>query len=167
MMSTFYSVETLCRFPFSASPSFTSDPKCLRSLVSWAHHHGEGCRSCPDLKEVLEGQCWGSVKVVWGCVDGHSYIMDNQCTTVTNPTHAMSLSSGTLGGGRGDGVMSEAEEQEVEEDNGEQPNRNGRTPVGSISTLAPNSPLSVSAQTQSSELAHWTSNIEGETEIIR
>uniref|UniRef100_A0A3Q3WX05 Zinc finger protein 276 n=1 Tax=Mola mola TaxID=94237 RepID=A0A3Q3WX05_MOLML len=101
------SFSTLCRFLFSASPSFTSDPKCLHSLVSWAHHHGEGCRSCPDLKEVLEGQCWGSVKVVWGCVDGHSYIMDNRCTTVTNPTHAMSLSSGTLGGGRGDGVMSE------------------------------------------------------------
>ncbi|KAE8295767.1 Zinc finger protein 276 [Larimichthys crocea] len=39
----------------AAPPSFTSDPKCLHSLVSWAHHHGEACRSCPDLKEVLEG----------------------------------------------------------------------------------------------------------------
>ena len=166
-MSTFYSAETLFRSPFSAPSSFTSDSKCLHSLVSWAHHHGEGCRSCPDLKEVLEGQCWGSVKVVWGCVDGHSYTMDNRCTTATNPAHAMSLNSGRLGGGRGDGVMSEVEEQEVGEENGEQTNRNGRTAVGNISTLAPNSPLPVSAQTQSSELPHWTSNIEGKTEIIR
>lgn len=59
-------------------PSLTSDPKCLHSLVSWAHRHGEACRSCPDLKEVLEGQCWGSVKAVWGCMEGHRYIMDAQ-----------------------------------------------------------------------------------------
>ncbi|XP_028843311.1 zinc finger protein 276 [Denticeps clupeoides] len=59
----------------SATP-ISSDPKCLHSLVTWAHNHAEGCRSCPDLKEVLEGQCGSSVRAVWGCVDGHSYVMD-------------------------------------------------------------------------------------------
>ncbi|XP_041795314.1 zinc finger protein 276 isoform X2 [Chelmon rostratus] len=140
-------------------PSFTSDPKCLHSLVSWAHHHGEACRSCPDLKEVLEDQCWGSVKAVWSCVDGHRYIMDTQCAAATNPGYTMNLSSGALGSGNGDGVMSEEEEQE-EEDGEEKPSRNERTPVGSISTLAQHSPPAVTAQTQSSALAHWTSNTE-------
>ncbi|XP_038856485.1 zinc finger protein 276-like [Salvelinus namaycush] len=65
--------------------SIPSDPKCLHSLVSWAHHHAEDCRSCPALKEVLEGQCWGSVRAVWACVDGHSYMMDTQ--TRANPGH--------------------------------------------------------------------------------
>lgn len=130
----------------SAPPTFTSDPKCLHSLVSWAHHHGEACHFCPDLKEVLEGQCWGSVKAVWGCVDGHKYIMDTQCT---NPGYTVKLSSGALGSGNGvKGLESEQEEDE------EQPGGNERTPA-----LAPHSP---SAQTQSSALTDWTSNTEGE-----
>ncbi|RXN09468.1 zinc finger protein 276 [Labeo rohita] len=54
----------------------TSDRRCLHGLVSWAHSHAEGCRSCPDLQEMLEGQCRGALKVVWGCVDGHTYVMD-------------------------------------------------------------------------------------------
>ena len=76
--------------------SFTSTlhpllPKCLHSLVSWAHHHAEDCRSCPELKEVLERQCWGSVSAVWGCVDGHSYGMDTQTTKPrANPGHTES-----------------------------------------------------------------------------
>ncbi|KAL2094018.1 hypothetical protein ACEWY4_011330 [Coilia grayii] len=71
-----------------SAASITSDPKCLHSLVSWAHHHGEACRSCPNLKEVLEDQCWGSVKAVWGCVDGHSYVMDtNGSQPMVNPGH--------------------------------------------------------------------------------
>ncbi|XP_033491385.2 zinc finger protein 276 isoform X1 [Epinephelus lanceolatus] len=146
----------------SATPqSFTSDPKCLHSLVSWAHHHGEACRSCPNLREVLEGQCWGSVKAVWGCVDGHRYIMDT-CTATPNPGYTMNLSSGPLGSGNGDGVMSEEEEQE-EEDEEEQPSGNGRTPAGSMDTLAQHSPPAVTAQTQSSALADWTTNTEGFT----
>uniref|UniRef100_A0A3B5L9I8 Zinc finger protein 276 n=1 Tax=Xiphophorus couchianus TaxID=32473 RepID=A0A3B5L9I8_9TELE len=59
-------------------PCFASDPKCLHSLVGWAHRHGEACTSCPDLKEVLEGRCGGSLRAVWGCADGHHYIMDTQ-----------------------------------------------------------------------------------------
>lgn len=79
----------------------------------------------------------------------------------------MSSSSGTLRSGSGDKVVSE-EEQEVEEDEEEeQPSGNGRTPVGSVSTLAPNSPPAVTPQTQNSRLLHWTSNSDGETEILR
>ncbi|XP_037623716.1 zinc finger protein 276 isoform X2 [Sebastes umbrosus] len=130
--------------------SFTSDPKCLHSLVSWAHHHGEACRSCPDLKEVREDQCWGSVKAIWGCVDGHRYMMD---TTATDPGYTMDLCSGVLGSGNGDGVMSEEEE-----DDEEQPSGNRRTPAESISALAEHSPPALTVQ--SSALADWTSNIE-------
>ncbi|XP_027861677.1 zinc finger protein 276 [Xiphophorus couchianus] len=65
-------------FPSSEPPCFASDPKCLHSLVGWAHRHGEACTSCPDLKEVLEGRCGGSLRAVWGCADGHHYIMDTQ-----------------------------------------------------------------------------------------
>ncbi|XP_030280582.1 zinc finger protein 276 isoform X1 [Sparus aurata] len=141
-------------------PSFTSDPKCLHSLVSWVHHHGEACHSCPDLKEVLEGQCWGSVQAIWGCVDGHRYIMDTQCTTAANPGYMVNLSSGAFGSGSSDRVMSDEEDQE-EEDEEEQPSGNGRTPVGSISTVSQHSAPAVPAQTQRSALTHWTSNTEG------
>lgn len=79
----------------------------------------------------------------------------------------MSLSSGALGSGSGDGVVSEEEAQEVEVDEEEQPSGNGRTPVGNISIPAQNSPPAVTPQTQSSALAHWTSNSGGETEILR
>ncbi|XP_059191152.1 zinc finger protein 276 [Centropristis striata] len=147
--------ETSVNHGSTTQQSFTSDTKCLHSLVSWAHHHGEACRSCPNLKEVLEGQCWGSVKAVWGCVDGHRYIMDTQCTTPANPGYTVNLSSGALGSG--DRVMSEAEEQE-EDDEEEQHSGNGRTPAGSISTLAEQSTPAVSVQTQSSALDEWTSN---------
>lgn len=58
---------------------FTSDHQCLHSLVSWAHHHAGACSSCPALLEVLESQCSGSVRAVWGCGDGHSYDMDTYC----------------------------------------------------------------------------------------
>ncbi|XP_041966040.1 zinc finger protein 276 [Alosa sapidissima] len=71
-----------------STTSITSDPKCLHSLVSWAHHHAEACHSCPNLREVLEDQCWGSVKAVWGCIDGHSYVMDTNGTQpMVNPGH--------------------------------------------------------------------------------
>ncbi|XP_034541106.1 zinc finger protein 276 [Notolabrus celidotus] len=144
-----------CSEPFgnhasTAPPSFSSDPKCLHSLVSWAHQHGEACHYCPDLKEVLEGQCWGSVKAVWGCVDGHSYIMDTQCTT-TNPGYALNFSTEALGSGNGEGVISEEEDQEQEEEENEeeQASRNERIPVGSLVQAVP-------GQTHSSVMADWT-----------
>eukprot|EP00066_Takifugu_rubripes_P015841 XP_011605107.1 PREDICTED: zinc finger protein 276 isoform X2 [Takifugu rubripes] len=126
--------------------SFTSDPKCLHSLVSWAHSHGEACRSCPNLKEVLEGQCLGSVKAVWSCLDGHRYIMD----TTTNPEYTF---SGALASGRDEERMSE----EVEEDKEDQPNKNKR---GTFSDLAQNNLLEHKAQTQSCAPAQWTCNSE-------
>ncbi|MEQ2173471.1 hypothetical protein GOODEAATRI_032426, partial [Goodea atripinnis] len=96
--------------------SFTSDPKCLHSLVAWAHLHGEACRSCPDLKEVLEGQCWGSVKAVWGCVDGHRYIMDTQCTTASYLGHKVNSSRRALRMGNNEGLMSEEEQERLDEE---------------------------------------------------
>ncbi|XP_068458984.1 zinc finger protein 276 isoform X2 [Clinocottus analis] len=123
--------------------SFTSGPECLHSLVSWAHHHGEACRSCPNLREVLEDRCWGSVKAVWGCVEGHSYVMDAQCVGA-NAGYVVDLYGGVLGSG--DGAMSEEEEEEG------QPSGNG-----SVSALA-HSPPALPVQTQSSALEHWTAN---------
>ncbi|XP_041651373.1 zinc finger protein 276 [Cheilinus undulatus] len=148
--------ESSVSHSLTTPPSFSSDPKCLHSLVSWAHHHGEGCRFCPDLKEVLEGQCWGSVKAVWGCVDGHRYIMD---TTPTNPGYTLNLSTEALGTGSiMYGVMSEAEEQEQEEgDEEEQVSRNGKMSVGgSVQHSSPSAP----AQSQSSVMVDWSSNTE-------
>lgn len=78
----------------------TSDRRCLHGLVSWAHGHAEACRSCPDLQEVLEGQCQGALQAVWGCVDGHTYVMDTsgaQATSNAGPqttkTHSDDLQS--------------------------------------------------------------------------
>lgn len=88
--------------------------------------------------------------------------MDTQCTTTTNPEYTFSLSSGALGSGSGDGVISGEGEQEAEEDEEEQPSGDRRTPVGSISTPAQNSPTAVMAQTPNSALAHWTNSTEGE-----
>ncbi|XP_075931824.1 zinc finger protein 276 isoform X1 [Anarhichas minor] len=128
--------------------SFTSDPECLHSLVSWAHHHGEACRSCPNLREVLEDRCWGSVKAVWSCVDGHRYVMDAQCAAAANPGYAMDLYGGALVSGNGDRAMSEEEEDEEGQPSGN----------GSISTLAQHSPPALPVQTQSSALVNWTGN---------
>lgn len=145
----------------STPSSFTSDTKCLHSLVSWAHHHGEACRSCPDLKEVLEGQCLGAIKAVWGCVDGHRYIMDTHRSTTSNQCS----SNRALGSGRGDGAMSEEEEQEQdgEEDEEEQSGGNGMTSLRSTSTVVQRSPPAATAQTQSSAPDDWTGDNEDYT----
>uniref|UniRef100_A0A665WRN0 ZAD domain-containing protein n=1 Tax=Echeneis naucrates TaxID=173247 RepID=A0A665WRN0_ECHNA len=161
----YYFFETFCSF--LSVPSFiTSDPECLHSLVSWAHHHGEACRSCPDLKEVLRDQCWGSVKTVWGCADGHRYIMDTQCTTATTPNYAMNFSSGALESRNDDVVMSEEEEElqqqeEKDKDEVKQPSGFGKTPAESLSTLAQRNLPAGAAQIRSTELADWASNNEG------
>lgn len=126
--------------------------------MSWAHSHGEACRSCPNLKEVLEGQCLGSVKAVWSCVDGHRYIMDTQCATTTNPEYK---NSHLITPGR-DGELLSEEEEEMEEDREGQLNKNER-----LSTPAQSNPLEHKAQTQSSELAQWTCHSEGETQTVK
>ncbi len=79
-----------------AGSHITSDRRCLHGLVSWAHSHAEACRSCPDLQEVLEGQCRGALQVVWGCEDGHSYVMDTsgaQARSLTTETQSDVLQS--------------------------------------------------------------------------
>lgn len=150
----------------SAPPCFTSDPKCLHSLVSWAHHHGEACRSCPNLKEVLEGQCLGSVKAVWSCVDGHRYTMDTRQSAAANLRCTLSIRGGRLRGGGGDGVMFEEDEQEVVENEEDQAGEGRRTTRGSLNTPSSNNPSAVTPQTQSSEPDHWTTNAKGETELL-
>lgn len=124
--------------------------------MSWAHHHGEACRSCPNLKEVLEGQCLGSVKAVWSCVDGHRYTMDTRQSAATNLRCTLSISNGRLGGVGGDGVASEEDEQEVVEN--EEAGEDSRT------TPTTNTQPTVTPQDQSSDADHWSANTKGEAE---
>lgn len=156
----------MCDFTISAPLCFTSDPKCLHSLVSWAHRHGEACRSCPSLEEVLEGQCLGSVKAVWSCIEGHRYTMDTQQSTATNLRCTLSISSGGLGRVSGDGVVSEEDEQEVVGNEEDRVGGDRRKPRGSLNTPSSNSPPAVTPQTQSSAQDHWTTNNKGTTELL-
>ncbi|XP_053742451.1 zinc finger protein 276 isoform X2 [Synchiropus splendidus] len=100
------------------TPSFSSDSKCLHRLVSWAHHHAEACRYCPNLKEVLEGRCLGSVRAVWGCVEGHCYTMDARCSVPPPPPPLWMTSGRAAGQEDGGGAGSEPEEEEEEEEGG-------------------------------------------------
>ncbi|XP_040266539.1 zinc finger protein 276 [Bufo bufo] len=54
----------------------TSSPECLHGLVSWTHSHAGGCTSVPSLQQVLSTQYSGIIRAVWGCGEGHDYIMD-------------------------------------------------------------------------------------------
>ncbi|KAM3917932.1 zinc finger protein 276 [Leptodactylus fuscus] len=54
----------------------TSSSECLHSLVSWTHSHAGGCSSVPNLQNVLSTQYCGIIRAVWGCGEGHDYIMD-------------------------------------------------------------------------------------------
>ncbi|NWU91273.1 ZN276 protein, partial [Upupa epops] len=54
----------------------TSSPQCLRSLVTWTHTHAGSCPSAPSLRSILSSEYCGIIRAVWGCVDGHDYIMD-------------------------------------------------------------------------------------------
>uniref|UniRef100_A0A8C3BNQ5 ZAD domain-containing protein n=1 Tax=Cairina moschata TaxID=8855 RepID=A0A8C3BNQ5_CAIMO len=62
----------------------TSSPQCLHSLVTWAHAHAGGCQSVPSLQSVLSSEYCGIIRAVWGCGDGHDYVMDtdSDCSTV-------------------------------------------------------------------------------------
>lgn len=61
-----------------------SSPQCLHSLVTWAHAHAGGCQSVPSLQSVLSSEYCGIIRAVWGCGDGHDYVMDtdSDCSTV-------------------------------------------------------------------------------------
>lgn len=119
-----------------APQSITSDPECLRRLVSWAHHHGEACRCCPNLREVLQERCRGSVRAVWGCVDGHSYAMG-----------ARTLAADLCAGG-------------ISEQDGEEAQPSGD---GSTGAEARRGPPALPAQTQSSAAAaDCTDDTEGD-----
>lgn len=113
--------------------------------------------------EVLEGQCLGSVKAVWSCVDGHRYIMDTQCATTANPehknSHLIAPAAASLGSGGRDGEMMSGEE-ETEGDKEDQLNKNERE---RLSIPTQNNPLEHAAQARSSDLAQWTCHSEGET----
>lgn len=140
--------ESAVNHSSAVPPSFTSDPKCLHSLVSWAHHHAEACTSCPDLKEVLEGQCWGSVRAVWGCTQGHQYVMDSQYTSTPNVT--TNCSEGEMEGGhREEGVSEDEEEQQQQQE----------LSARSLNHLDQQSLPVVTSQ--SSSLENWSRNTEG------
>ncbi|XP_077371662.1 zinc finger protein 276 isoform X3 [Festucalex cinctus] len=124
----------------TTSQSVSSDTACLHNLVSWAHHHGEACKSCPDLKEVLQGQCWGSVKAVWSCVDGHSYTMDTQGSTSARFGYV--LNSGESGNGARD-ISGEVDCEQ-------------RSTVVTAICQAEQSPPEVTPLIESSVLADWT-----------
>uniref|UniRef100_A0A1A7YEF7 Zinc finger protein 276 n=2 Tax=Iconisemion striatum TaxID=60296 RepID=A0A1A7YEF7_9TELE len=139
--------------------SITSDPKCLHSLVSWAHHHGEACHSCPDLKEVVAGQCWGSAKAVWACVDGHRYIMDTKCTTASYPAHTVNSSRGMFKVENSDGGIS-GEEELGEEDDEEEPFGIEKTSAGDLGSVVEQNLLSGAEETQNTAQDEWSGSSE-------
>ncbi|NXU20795.1 ZN276 protein, partial [Pardalotus punctatus] len=62
----------------------TSSPQCLHSLVTWTHTHAGSCASVPGLRSVLSSEYCGIIRAVWGCGDGHDYVMDtdSDCSSV-------------------------------------------------------------------------------------
>ncbi|XP_058010881.1 zinc finger protein 276 isoform X1 [Ahaetulla prasina] len=62
----------------------TSSPQCLHQLVRWSHGHAENCPMAPSLQSVLSSKYCGIIRAVWGCEEGHNYIMstDSDCSTL-------------------------------------------------------------------------------------
>uniref|UniRef100_A0A8C5S630 ZAD domain-containing protein n=1 Tax=Laticauda laticaudata TaxID=8630 RepID=A0A8C5S630_LATLA len=62
----------------------TSSPQCLHQLVRWSHGHAENCPMAPSLQSVLSSKYCGIIRAVWGCTEGHNYIMstDSDCSTL-------------------------------------------------------------------------------------
>ncbi|XP_068006853.1 zinc finger protein 276 [Melanerpes formicivorus] len=54
----------------------TSSPQCLHSLVTWTHAHAGSCPLVPSLQSVLSSEYCGIIRAVWGCAQGHDYVMD-------------------------------------------------------------------------------------------
>ncbi|XP_060132013.1 zinc finger protein 276 isoform X1 [Zootoca vivipara] len=83
--------DNLAQPPFPAAkgdaPSLdliTSSPQCLHSLVMWTHNHAESCQIAPSLQGVLSSEYCGIIQAVWGCEEGHDYVMstDSDCSTL-------------------------------------------------------------------------------------
>lgn len=70
--------------PGPCADLITSSPECLHSLVSWTHSHAGGCPSIPSLQQVLSAQYYGIIRAVWGCGEGHDYIMEADSDSVTS-----------------------------------------------------------------------------------
>ncbi|XP_053126622.1 zinc finger protein 276 isoform X2 [Hemicordylus capensis] len=52
-----------------------SSPQCLHSLVMWTHRHAESCQLVPSLQRVLPSEYCRVLRAVWGCREGHDYVM--------------------------------------------------------------------------------------------
>ncbi|XP_077166533.1 zinc finger protein 276 isoform X2 [Paroedura picta] len=62
----------------------TSSPQCLHNLVMWTHSHAESCQTAPSLQSVLSSEYCGIIRAVWGCGEGHDYVMstDSDCSSL-------------------------------------------------------------------------------------
>lgn len=62
----------------------TSSPQCLHNLVMWIHNHAESCQTAPSLQSVLSSEYCGIIRAVWGCGEGHDYVMstDSDCSSL-------------------------------------------------------------------------------------
>ncbi|KAM4017343.1 zinc finger protein 276 isoform 2-T2 [Anomaloglossus baeobatrachus] len=74
----------------------TSSPECLTGLVHWTHSHAGRCPSVPSLQRVLSAQYCGVIRALWGCAEGHDYIMDtdSDLTEVSQNTENPKAQSG-------------------------------------------------------------------------
>ncbi|XP_078256983.1 zinc finger protein 276 [Rhinoraja longicauda] len=93
------SVQLLSQSPLNNSVSgdfkrmlndgvLVASPQCLQILVTWAHHHGSSCGSQPHVQSILTAEYRGVVGAVWGCPEGHSYILD------MHSSHSVALNEG-------------------------------------------------------------------------
>ncbi|XP_061450512.1 zinc finger protein 276 isoform X1 [Rhineura floridana] len=62
----------------------TSSPQCLHNLVMWTHNHAESCQIAPSLQSMLSSEYCGIIRAVWGCREGHDYVMstDSDCSAL-------------------------------------------------------------------------------------
>ncbi|XP_075393074.1 zinc finger protein 276 isoform X2 [Tenrec ecaudatus] len=51
-------------------------PRCLQALVGWVHGHAAGCGALPSLQKTLSSEYCGVIQTIWGCSQGHDYVMD-------------------------------------------------------------------------------------------
>lgn len=95
--------------------------------------------------------------------------MDTQCTPSSYLGHTVNFGSGELRSDSVDGVMSEEEMEQEDEEDEQQLGENVETSADMIGTVVQRGLPAVTAQTQSSALDEWTGSSEGEfaNEITR